>query len=85
MFRGVGTAIVTPFKNGELDLESYERLVRYQLENGVNALIVLGTTGESPTVNEDEREKLVSRTLEIVDGKIPCDRGSGNEFHRKND
>ncbi|ACM23148.1 MULTISPECIES: 4-hydroxy-tetrahydrodipicolinate synthase [Thermotoga] len=83
MFRGVGTAIVTPFKNGELDLEAYERLVRYQLDGGVSALIVLGTTGEAPTVNDDERERLVSKTLEIVDGKIPVIVGAGTNSTEK--
>jgi len=83
MFRGVGTAIVTPFKNGELDLEAYERLVKFQLEGGVKALVVLGTSGESPTVEEDERERLLAKTLEIVDGKIPVIAGAGTHSTEK--
>ncbi|MCD6551033.1 4-hydroxy-tetrahydrodipicolinate synthase [Thermotoga sp.] len=83
MFRGVGTAIVTPFKNGELDLDAYERLVNYQIEGGVSALIVLGTTGEAPTVNDNERERLISKTLEIVGGRIPIVVGAGTNSTEK--
>ncbi|MDN5338140.1 MAG: 4-hydroxy-tetrahydrodipicolinate synthase [Thermotogaceae bacterium] len=83
MFRGVGTAIVTPFKNGEIDYLAYEKLVKFQLENEVDALIVLGTTGEAPTVNDTEREKLVSRTLELVNNRVPVIVGAGTNSTEK--
>lgn len=83
MFRGVGTAIVTPFKDGEVDYSAYEKLVKFQLENGVDALIVLGTTGEAPTVNDVEREKLISRTLELVNNRIPIIVGAGTNSTEK--
>ncbi|PLV60250.1 4-hydroxy-tetrahydrodipicolinate synthase [Thermotoga sp. KOL6] len=83
MFRGVGTAIVTPFKNGEIDFEAYEKLVNYQLEGGINALIVLGTTGEAPTVSDTEREKLILKTLELVNGRIPVIVGAGTNSTEK--
>jgi len=83
MFRGVGTAIVTPFKNGEIDFKAYEKLLNFQLENGVDSLIVLGTTGEAPTVEDGEREKLISKSLEIVNNKIPVIVGAGTNSTKK--
>ncbi len=58
MFRGTGTALVTPFKNGKVDYDSFRRFLRFQLEGGVEALVVLGTTGESPCVKDSERKEL---------------------------
>ena len=71
MFNGVGTALITPFKdNGEIDYVKYEALLEYQIKNGVDALIVLGTTGESPTISLEERTKLTKIAVEKVDKKI---------------
>lgn len=83
MFRGVGTAIVTPFKDGEIDFKAYEKLLSFQLENGINSLIVLGTTGEAPTVKDSEREKLIEKSLEIVNGRIPIIVGAGTNSTEK--
>ena len=55
LFQGLATALITPFrKDGSVDFDAYERLLNYQLENGVDALLVLGTTGEPPTLSDDE-------------------------------
>jgi len=83
MFRGVGTAIVTPFINGELDYESYERIVRWQVENGVSAIIVAGTTGEGATLSVEEREELTRITKEICNGKAQVIVGTGTNDTRK--
>lgn len=78
MFKGVGTALITPFKeNGEVDYDLFEKLVDYQLENDIDALVVLGTTGESPTVHLEEREKLTKIAVAKADGKIPVIVGTG--------
>ncbi|KLO24439.1 dihydrodipicolinate synthase [Marinitoga sp. 1197] len=78
MFNGVGTAMITPFnENFEVDYNALEEFVNFQLEF-VDALIVLGTTGEAPTINEKEREKIVSKVVEIVNKKIPVIVGTGS-------
>jgi 4-hydroxy-tetrahydrodipicolinate synthase len=77
MFKGAGVAIVTPFKNGAVDYESFERLLEFQLEHQTQALVVLGTTGEAPTIYEDEREKLIRATVEKVGGRVPVIIGTG--------
>lgn len=78
MFEGVGTAMITPFnENEEVDYESLRNFVKFQLTNKVDSLIVLGTTGEAPAVEDDERERIVNLVLEIVDGKIPVIVGTG--------
>ncbi|HOB15523.1 MAG TPA: 4-hydroxy-tetrahydrodipicolinate synthase [Defluviitoga sp.] len=78
MFEGVGTAMITPFnENEEVDYKSLRNFVKFQLTNKVDSLIVLGTTGEAPAVEDDERERIVNLVLEIVDGKIPVIVGTG--------
>ncbi|SHN56529.1 dihydrodipicolinate synthase [Fervidobacterium gondwanense DSM 13020] len=83
MFEGVGTAIVTPFKNGEVDYEAYRNLVRWQVESGVKAIIVAGTTGEGATLTIEERERLIQITKEICEGKAQVIVGTGtNDTHK---
>lgn len=78
MFKGVGTALITPFKNnGEVDYKLFEKIIDHQLENDVDALIVLGTTGESPTIHLKEREKLTKIAVKKADSKIPVIIGTG--------
>ncbi len=83
MFRGVGTAIVTPFKAGEIDYKSYDRLVKFQIDNGVSAIFVLGTTGESPTVESDESARLIDRTVELCNGHAEIVVGAGTNSTKK--
>ncbi len=79
MISGVMTALVTPFKtNGKLDLEALDKLVDFQIEHGVDALVPMGTTGESPTVSHDENMEVVERVIRRVDGKIPVIAGTGS-------
>ena len=84
MFKGVGTALITPFKQDQsVDLDSLKKIVQKQIEAGVDALIVLGTTGESPVVNYDERRKIISLVVEEVKGKIPVIVGTGTNDTKK--
>ena len=76
-FEGCATALVTPFKGGELDLEAFSRLVEEQIRAGVAALVVCGTTGEAPTLTESERQKLIHRAAEISSGRVPIIAGTG--------
>lgn len=77
LFKGCATALVTPMKNGEADIEAFAGLVRAQIDAGVSALVVCGTTGEAPTLTERERQKLISRAVQISDGRVPVIAGTG--------
>ena len=76
-FCGVGTALVTPFADGQLDLAAVRRLARRQVEAGVGALIVAGTTGESSTLSPDERALLLGAVISEARGRIPVIMGTG--------
>ena len=77
MFRGVGTALITPFTEEGIDFQALDKLITYQLEGGVDALIVLGTTGEPATMGEDERRAVIEFAIEKVNKKIPVIIGTG--------
>ena len=78
MFKGVGTALITPFKKDRsVDLDALRKIVHQQLEAGVNALVVMGTTGESPVIEFDERREIISVVADEVKGKIPIIVGTG--------
>jgi len=81
-WNGVYTAIVTPFKNGEVDYESLQKLVVEQQVAGVKGIVAVGTTGESPTLNIDEHLKVVAAVVEAADGKIQVIAGSGSNDTR---
>ena len=84
MFKGVGTALITPFKDDlSVDLDSIKKIVRNQLENNIDALIVLGTTGESPVINYDERRKIISVVVEEATSKVPVIIGTGSNDTKK--
>ena len=79
IFRGTGTAIVTPFTADDgIDYEAFRRHIEHQLAGGVDALVVLGTTGENATVWPEERKVLVEKAIAYVDGRVPVIIGSGN-------
>lgn len=78
MFYGSITALITPFKNGEIDWQAFDKLVEWQIENGTHGLVPCGTTGESPTMSHDEHKAIVKRCVDIVKGRIPVIAGSGS-------
>lgn len=87
LFRGLYTAIVTPFREGKLgstilDMPAYERIVRTNLNYGVDGIVVCGTTGESPTLSTRERSRLIGNTISISDGK-PVIVGTGSNSTRE--
>ena len=77
LFEGCCTALITPFKNGEVDLDAFTRLVSEQIDAGISALVVCGTTGEAPTLTENERKKLIRRAVELSGGRVPIIAGTG--------
>ncbi len=83
MFHGSITALITPFKNGEIDWNAFENLVEWQIEKGTHALVPCGTTGESPTLSHDEHMAIVKRTADVVKGRIPVIAGSGSNSTRE--
>lgn len=83
VFSGCATALVTPFKNGKIDFEALGALIDFQIENGVRALVLLGTTGESPTVEDDEREEIIRVAKEQIGGRVPLIVGTGSNCTKK--
>ena len=76
--KGTGVAIVTPFrKDGSLDFSAFSRLINYQIDNGINYIVALGTTGESVTLNKDEKTAVINFVKETIDGRIPLVVGIG--------
>jgi 4-hydroxy-tetrahydrodipicolinate synthase len=80
---GVWVPIVTPFHNGAVDFESYERLLDHYLGLGVGGIFPLGTTGENPTLDDDEIEQIVARTCDVVAGRVPVFVGIGGNATEK--
>jgi len=78
MFKGSNVALITPFKDNELDIDAYIKLIHYHLENGTNGLVPAGTTGESPTLNHEEHQKVIEICIEEAKGKIPIIAGTGS-------
>ncbi len=77
-FRGTGIALITPFKiDGEIDWNALEKLIHFNIDNGVNYLVSLGTTGESVTLSIEEKKRVWEFTSKIVNGKIPLVAGIG--------
>ena len=78
MFKGVFTALLTPFKNGELDEVSFRSFIDFQMESGIHGLVPVGTTGESPTVSHDEHKLAVEICIDQVNKKAPVIAGTGS-------
>ena len=81
IFKGIGTALVTPMTEaGQVDYAAVERLVDYQLQGGIDALVVCATTGEAPTLQDDEHIEVIRFVAEQVGGKIPVIAGTGSNY-----
>jgi 4-hydroxy-tetrahydrodipicolinate synthase len=78
MFTGAMVALVTPFQGGEIDFETLDELIEFQLENGIDAIVPVGTTGESPTLSHDEQKKVIDRVVNAVGGHGPVIAGAGS-------
>ena len=78
MFKGSFPALVTPFTNGELDLETLKKLVEWHIGEGTNGLVPVGTTGESPTLSHAEHEAVVEEVVRATAGRVPVIAGAGS-------
>ena len=77
--KGAITALITPMKeNGEVDYDGFKRLVNFQLEQGIDGIVPLGTTGEAPTMEEAEEEKIIRISMDEAKGKVPVIVGTGS-------
>ncbi|MBW1773463.1 MAG: 4-hydroxy-tetrahydrodipicolinate synthase [Deltaproteobacteria bacterium] len=77
MFKGSIVAIVTPFKDGKVDEESYRQLIEFQIENGTSAIVPCGTTGESATLKMEEHARVIDIAVEAVNKRVPVIAGTG--------
>ena len=78
MFKGSITALVTPFKNNQLDEDSYEKFIEFQISNGTSGIVPGGTTGESPTLEYFEHKKIIEIAVKVSNGRIPVIAGTGS-------
>ena len=78
MFRGSVVAIVTPFKNGQVDIAKYKELIEFQIKNGTQGIVPCGTTGESPTLTHDEHNLVVETCVATVNKRVPVIAGTGS-------
>ena len=78
IFTGAATAIVTPFQNNEVDYEAFGRLIEWQIEEGIDAIVVCGTTGEASTLTDDEHRAVIRYAVEKVAGRVPVIAGTGS-------
>ncbi|MCS7238932.1 MAG: 4-hydroxy-tetrahydrodipicolinate synthase [Thermoguttaceae bacterium] len=77
-FAGVSTAIITPFRNGEVDYEALRQQVEFQIAAGVTCICPVGTTGESPTLSHEEHEQVIAAVIEMVAGRVKVMPGTGS-------
>lgn len=77
LFKGCGTAIATPFTEDGINFEEFKKLIEFQIEQGIDSIIVCGTTGESSTMTEDERKQVIKFAIDTVNKRIPVIAGTG--------
>ena len=78
IFTGAATALITPFKNGAIDYDAFERILEQQINGGISALVVAGTTGESSTLTDSEHREIISFAIKKVAGRVPVIAGTGS-------
>jgi len=78
MFTGAMVALVTPFDEGGIDFETLDELIDFQLDNGIDAIVPVGTTGESPTLSHEEHKEVIARVVKRVGGAVPVIAGAGS-------
>ncbi len=83
MFKGCYTALITPFQEDGVDYEGLKRLAAFQIENGVSGILAVGTTGESPTLNWEEHNRVIEEIAKAAKGKCACIAGTGSNNTRE--
>lgn len=83
VFTGVCTALITPFRDGKIDFEALSGLIEFQIDGGVDALLINGTTGESATLTDAEKREIISFAVSEVGGRVPVIAGTGSNDTKK--
>ncbi len=78
IFKGAATALITPFKNGKVDYDSFAKLIDYQINSGIDALVICGTTGEASTMTDPEQIATIEYAVNHVNGRVPVIAGAGS-------
>ncbi|NLL56210.1 MAG: 4-hydroxy-tetrahydrodipicolinate synthase [Clostridiales bacterium] len=78
IFQGAATAIITPFKNGEVDYESFGKMIDWQIDSGIDGLVVCGTTGEASTLNDEEHRNVIGFAVQKANKRVPIIAGTGS-------
>ncbi len=78
LFKGCGTAIITPFDKNGVNFKEFEKLIEFQINNGIDAIIVCGTTGESSTMTEEERKSAIEFAVKVANKRVPIIAGTGS-------
>ena len=78
IFTGAATAIITPFKDGKIDYDSFKNIIEFQISNGVDGIVVAGTTGEAATLTHEEHCQCIDFVVKQVDGRVPVIAGTGS-------
>lgn len=78
VFEGVATALVTPMNKNGVDYDAFERLIEWQIQEGINALVIAGTSGEGSTLTDDEHKELLRFAVEKIAGRVPAIAGTGS-------
>ena len=78
IFKGAATALITPFRDGEVDYASLEKILEFQIAGGIDALVICGTTGEPATLDDDEHRRVLSFCAEKINGRVPFIAGTGS-------
>jgi 4-hydroxy-tetrahydrodipicolinate synthase len=78
MFTGAMVALITPFQDGEIDFQTLDELVNFQIEGGIDAIVPAGTTGESPTLSHEEHKQVIERIVKATGGQVPVIAGAGS-------
>jgi len=77
LFKGAGTAIVTPFTETGVNFKEFEKLLEFQIKEGIDAIIVCGTTGESSTMTDEEKKETIKFAVDVVNKRVPVIAGTG--------
>ena len=80
LFKGAATALITPFKDGKIDYVAMGKLVEWQIGQGIDALVVCGTTGEASTLSAVEKVQLARFVIDLTDGRVPVLAGTGSNL-----
>ena len=83
IFKGSCVALVTPFKNNAVDYEALEKIINYQIENGTAAILVLGTTGEPPTLTVEEKHEIIKFANKVINKRVKMIVGTGGNNTQK--